>query len=357
MVITQRSLGMNSISSSRSDISTFMLLPAVLLLAAAILLFGWTGLCLGESLKDLDRFPALKARLIADGFDAALVESLYANPEIAFDRKVISVYFLYREGKLNYDQFLARSAIDETVAYYKKHEKTLKRVEDAYGVNAEVICAIILVETRLGKVVGSRLVINTLSTLADLDEKRTRDRLWLGHLRDKTDDSERQFEVWAARKSAWAYDELKAYLEYVSAQEMDPRTIQGSFAGAMGIAQFIPSSILQYARDGNKDGRINLFQHEDAIESIANYLKQNGWKPGLSRQEAFDVILKYNNSRYYAETILKVAELVEESRKKMGASWTGEPDRLPSDPRGFKVSKNFLLSAPLLWKKAFPPSA
>jgi membrane-bound lytic murein transglycosylase B len=88
----------------------------------------------------------------------------------------------------------------------------------------------------------------------------------------------------------------------------------GSFAGALGISQFIPSSVLRFAQDGNKDGQINLFDHEDAIMSIAYYLKQHGWKPGLSRNEQFRIVLTYNHSEYYAETILKVAERLSESQ-------------------------------------------
>jgi membrane-bound lytic murein transglycosylase B len=156
--------------------------------------------------------------------------------------------------------------------------------------------------------------------LADLHEKETRDGLWDAHLDGKAKESKKQFESWAARKSTWAYAELRAYLEYVSDENLDPLSINGSFAGALGISQFIPSSVQQYAKDGNEDGRVNLFHHEDAIESIGNYLKQHGWHKSVSRNEAFQIILKYNNSKYYARTILKVAELVEERRKALRAS-------------------------------------
>ena len=78
----------------------------------------------------------------------------------------------------------------------------------------------------------------------------------------------------------------------------------------------MPSSLLRFAQDGNRDGQINLFQHADAIESIANYLKQHGWRPGLKRHEAFRILLRYNHSKYYADTILKVAERLEKLRPK-----------------------------------------
>jgi membrane-bound lytic murein transglycosylase B len=280
-----------------------------------IVLFCWIEPVAGASAGAPEHFSSLQARLISDGFKQPVIESLYSRSQISFDRKVISVYFSHREAKLNYDQFLSSSSIDKTVKYFSNHEKALKRAEKEYGVKAEVICAIILVETRLGTVMGSRLVINTLSTLADLHDGETRDRVWRKQLKGKTDRTREQFDAWAARKSAWAYNELKAYIEYTSSQGIDPATVYGSFAGAMGIAQFIPTSVQSFAQDGNKDGQINLYQHEDAIESIASYLKGHGWRPSLSRKEAFDVILTYNNSRYYADTILKVAERVKKRRK------------------------------------------
>lgn len=72
----------------------------------------------------------------------------------------------------------------------------------------------------------------------------------------------------------------------------------------------MPSSVFAYARDGNRDGRIDLFDHPDAIASIANYLKAAGWQPGIDRQKASKVIFQYNRSTYYVATILKVADLL-----------------------------------------------
>lgn len=67
---------------------------------------------------------------------------------------------------------------------------------------------------------------------------------------------------------------------------MNPADIKGSYAGALGIAQFMPSNALSLAKDGDMDGKIDLFDHPDAIHSIANYLKQHGWKLGLTRRRA-----------------------------------------------------------------------
>jgi membrane-bound lytic murein transglycosylase B len=265
----------------------------------------WGGSGVARSTPD--PFAALKTRLVQDGFDSDGVEALYAKSEVTFDSGGVAAYFLHREGTANYDQFLTKHSIDAAFDYLEKHKKALKQAEEVYGVEGEVITAIILVETRFGTVIGKRLVINTLSTLAALGNKEDRDRFWKEHLRGKEGASKRRFDAWASQKSGWAYRELKAYLEYVDAQGLDPLSMPGSFAGALGISQFIPSSVLKFAQDGNLDGQVNLFDHEDAIMSIAYYLKVHGWKPGLSRSEQFRVVLTYNHSEYYAETILKVA--------------------------------------------------
>ena len=120
--------------------------------------------------------------------------------------------------------------------------------------------------------------------------------------------SRQNFEKKADSKSDWAYRELKAFLTYTAEQDMDPTIIKGSYAGAMGISQFMPSNIAPYGKDGNADGKIDLFDHADAISSIASYLKHYGWKPGMPRNAAYKVVYHYNHSKYYVNTILDVAE-------------------------------------------------
>jgi membrane-bound lytic murein transglycosylase B len=287
-------------------------------LAIAVLSSVWLTGCAdnvyGESSGGPEPYTTLQKRLIRDGFDSSFIRSLYSRPEVVFDQGGLAAYFSHREATLNYDQFLTRSSLDQAIDYLGRHQKAFKQTQHVYGVEDEVITAIILVESRLGAFVGKRRVLNTLSALAALDDKGNRDMLWHTYVKHKAPGAGSQFDQWARRKSAWAYRELKAFLQYVKAQKVDPYSVYGSYAGALGIAQFVPSSVLRFAQDGNRDGRINLYHHEDAIESVANYLKQHGWRPGLKRQEAFRTLLNYNRSRYYAETILKVAERLRDLR-------------------------------------------
>ena len=191
----------------------------------------------------------------------------------------------------------------------REHAATLEAAEKKFGVDPNVITAIILVETKFGRFLGTRSIINTLSTMASLTEAPPREYLW-GQLPKERRFERNRYDQKADRKSQWAYKELKAFLTYTQQHKVDPINIKGSYAGAMGIAQFMPSNILAYGKDGNGDGRIDLFEDADAIHSIASYLKHYGWKPGIDRKKAYKVVYHYNHSKYYVNTVLKITELL-----------------------------------------------
>ena len=102
--------------------------------------------------------------------------------------------------------------------------------------------------------------------------------------------SRKKFEKKAASRSKWAYKELKALLKYSSREGVDPAVIPGSFAGAVGVAQFMPTSIMAYGKDGNDDGVVDMLNHVDSMASIANFLKSHGWRKGQSRKKAEKII-------------------------------------------------------------------
>lgn len=151
------------------------------------------------------------------------------------------------------DIFLDRQRIDGGVAFWREHADTLARAERVYGVPAEIIVAIIGVETRYGRITGRDAVMDALTTLA--------------------------FEF--PRRADFFRSELEHYLLLTREEGIDPLGLQGSYAGAMGIAQFMPSSYRAYAIDFNGDGRRNLWTNPvDAIGSVASYLAEHGWRRG-----------------------------------------------------------------------------
>ncbi|MFC4974661.1 lytic murein transglycosylase B [Halomonas beimenensis] len=151
------------------------------------------------------------------------------------------------------DIFLGEERIAQGAAFIETHGDAFARAEAEYGVPAEIIAAILGVETRYGEVTGDHRVLDSLSTLA------------FHH----------------PRRGEFFRGELAAFLEIAFAQGMAPENLEGSYAGAMGYPQFIPTSYRAYAVDFDGDGRRNLWTDPvDAIGSIAHYLAEHRWAPG-----------------------------------------------------------------------------
>ncbi len=257
-------------------------------------------------------FKTLKDRLIQDGFNAARIDEIYDNPAVNFELKGVSSYFVHNEAKLNYDLFSQPKMIQKARDYMAKHQDELVSAQKKFGVDPEVITAIMLVETKLGTYVGRISILSILSTMSVMRDNDPREAVWEALPEDRRY-SRNTYEKKADKKADWAYRELKAFLNYTDQHKIDPVSIVGSYAGAMGIAQFMPSNILAYGDDGNQDGQINLFHHADAIHSIASYLKHYGWQPGITSKEAGKVVYHYNHSSYYVKTVLKITDLLKNS--------------------------------------------
>ncbi len=277
------------------------------------LLLAWVAACGVANAEEAARnyFKPLKQRLIADGFDAGRIDTLYRSSQVAFEAKSVSAYFLHNEAKLDYKKMTQAQWIAEARNYMRTHSLSLQDAEVRFGVDPKVITAIILVETKFGRYLGKQSILNILSTMAALTEREPREHLWTQLPADRRFSRE-QYNKKADQKAAWAYKELKAFLTYSEQHQVDPIAVQGSYAGALGIAQFMPSNILLFGQDGNGDGRINLFEDADAIHSIAGYLKHYGWQPGIDREKAYKAVYHYNHSSFYVNTILEIADLLKE---------------------------------------------
>ncbi|CAH1086631.1 lytic murein transglycosylase B [Candidatus Nitrotoga sp. 1052] len=149
--------------------------------------------------------------------------------------------------------FINNKHISDGLKFWQNHISALQRAEKEYGVPQEMIVAVIGVETNYGRNTGKFNMLDTLTTLA--------------------------FDY--PRRADFFRNELEQYLLLAREQKFEPFKIQGSYAGALGIPQFMPSSYRKHAVDYNNDGIINLFNDpEDAIGSVANYFKQYGWQSG-----------------------------------------------------------------------------
>ena len=274
-------------------------------LFTVLIIFSFTNATAGKD--DARYFNWLEAKLVGDGFDADTIKSLFKNPKLSFNVKDVSLFFVHSESRLNYNQYLRPSIILMAKKYMEVHLSDLEAAEKRYGVDKEIITAIILIETNLGTLLGKSPVFSTLATMASLAEPQLKEKLWR-RIPAKRRLTRKRYDKKVSQKAEWAYNELKAFINYTSLAKIDPYSIYGSYAGAMGIAQFMPSNIMPLGRDGDNDGRVDLFNHADAIASIANYLKHYGWRSGINAKDAYKVVFKYNHSKPYVKTILAIAK-------------------------------------------------
>ena len=151
--------------------------------------------------------------------------------------------------------FITEKRIGLGAEFWREHASTLMRAEERFGVPPEIIVAIIGVESFYGVYRGRFRVLDALATLGFRYPKR----------------------------SEFFLSELEAFVLLCDEEHLDATSVEGSYAGAMGISQFISSSYRRYAVDFDEDGSRDLMESpEDAIGSIANYLSVHGWRPGAA---------------------------------------------------------------------------
>ncbi len=273
-----------------------------------LLVFMICGLLCGRAWPE----TSLVSRLAAEkGVDRKLLEQLRAGDFFAVDTGIVARNLKQSEYKAAYERFLQPPAVRKAAAFLAENRSWLKPVANRYGVDAEVITAIFLVESDLGRYPGRYPLLKVFSSLALCDRKACLDEVYR-KLRPRHPRLDYAWlEKRARKKAAWGYRQLVALLKL--SDRLEVKKVKGSWAGAFGICQFIPTSCLTYAVDGSGDGRIDLYDFEDAAASVANYLKINGWRPGLDREKREKVIWSYNHSRLYCRTIVELAERLRHS--------------------------------------------
>jgi membrane-bound lytic murein transglycosylase B len=222
-------------------------------LALAFALFIFTLSSAFAGLADRPDVKAFISEMVEKhGFKRSELVSIMNKATI--QQSIIDAMNRPAEGKPWYQYrpiFITEQSINSGVAYYQTHKDALKRAEREYGVPAEMIVAIIGVETRYGKNKGSYSVLDALSTLAFDYPKR----------------------------APFFKSELEAFLLLTREEKIDPTTLKGSYAGAMGTPQFMPSSYRAWAVDFTGNGKRNLWDNDtDAIGSVANYFAKHGWQ-------------------------------------------------------------------------------
>ena len=227
---------------------------AVILLSASL---STSVLAEQKTQADFDVYvAALKKEAIEKGYDEALVDQALATAK--FKKKVISADKNQPEVKETLETYLPKRVpqwkIDRARKLYKENQEVLEKVAKEYGVQARFIVALWGLESNFGKIQGGHSVIASLVTLA-----------------------------FDGRRETMYKNQLWAALDILKEGHITLDKFKGSWAGAMGQTQFMPTSFNAYAVDYNGDGRKDIWTtEEDAFASIANYLKQAGWNDDLT---------------------------------------------------------------------------
>ncbi len=238
-----------------------MLLPNQFLGVAILLIVGIGPSATGNAATisvDPVAVQAAKEAFIGDmvqshGFERDALTELMAGAEIKM--RILEAISTPAERTLKWHEyrkiFLSQERINAGVKFWGEHEQNIARISKDYGVAPEMIVAIIGVETFFGRITGKHRVLDALSTLAFAYPPRAK----------------------------FFRKELEQFLLLAREEGVEPSVALGSYAGAMGSPQFIPSSYRAYAVDESADGKRDLWSNwADVIGSVANYFSRHGWR-------------------------------------------------------------------------------
>ena len=189
---------------------------------------------------------ALKNNISENTFNIVMANVKFLPKVIEYDRFQPE---FYEDTRTYIGKRTSEKKQQKGINFYKQNKVLIDLVEEEFNIEKELLLALMGIETNFGTYVGKMDIISSLATLS-----------------------------YDKRRSEFFTNELITLLKLIEKKQIDYKTLYGSWAGAFGFFQFMPSTITNYAIDHNKDDKINLKDNEDAYPSAANYLKEIGWK-------------------------------------------------------------------------------
>ena len=238
--------------------------------------------------------------------DLELVKHFLADARAQFQPGILEINTTHQETEVQYAHQLATAQVVRCMEFLDAKGDEVKSSSEKYGVPAEIIVSILKVESNFGSYPGKEYIFNVFWSLSLGDHPGVLDEMHAVKGMDQKEQAQR-----LRRRARWGRSELLEIIHQVKGGAGDwIMWIKGSWAGAFGLPQFIPSSYSAYGRDGNDDGIVDLNNISDASASIAYYLKANGWKGKIGRDRQKKVIMRYNHSSHYADCILALADSI-----------------------------------------------
>ena len=237
----------------------------------------------GENYRAFNRL--IRQTDIENFYTVNELRALFEDPMLQESKIILDRFKRKPEKNKTYQEyrniFLQEERIQKGVAFCFEHKETLKKISEDFDIDPLIIVAIIGIETNYGTRFAEHSVLVSLYTQASkLPQRRT-----------------------------WATKEMFEFLVYCKKEGIAPFSVEGSYAGAFGFGQFIPSSFNKLSIDYNQNGKKEPYGWEDVLGSVAYYLRENGYPPKYHnfsfRSKAWHAIRTYNRSDHYANTVIE----------------------------------------------------
>ena len=248
--------------------------------------------------------------LITDGVEPAQAKSLMQDPRILDRPDIIikNLFFSSPKGSAKRPDVMdiRPRLIDQARVFMAENTERLAAVEKRFGTSPAIIVAILLIESRLGTYKMPYHVASAYANLAFMLDPDYLKEIQARYIKDYPQLAEEATLNRAKRKAMWSAGELAYLIHLANHLSVDPLSLSGSFAGAMGPGQFIPSSFWIFGMDAGGDGAADPLNMADANFSMGNYLKHYGWREDAPLEEKRKAIWFYNRSDVYVNTVMTV---------------------------------------------------
>lgn len=251
----------------------------------------------------------LATKLIGDGVPEERVAQLFSLPQFP-KHEPVPFSIAPKESHTLYSGFFEEPTLSIARVFLTSNADAFMHAERRFGVARSTVAALLLVETQCGRIVGTNQVAVRIARVASVAEPETIEFNIARLTAEDPTISADQVRARAQYLEATFYPELKALFEVTERLGVSLLDLRGSSAGAFGIPQFMPSSYLRFAVDGDGDAVASLFEPADAILSAANFLHSFGWRDTASEEDKLNVLWNYNRSDAYGAAVLKVSELL-----------------------------------------------
>ena len=266
----------------------------------------------------------LEKRLTKIGLSQAFIREALKDYEPQPFEKVLTLNLLgFLRVPGQHMNLVTPQAVHETAKFIAENQDSFDLAKEKYKVPADVISALLWIETRHGQDVGTFHTVSVFLDLLQADLAPNRKELiklaYVQNVKNQQGYSRKNLrQVMAERtkkKAQWAEGELIQLAAIRKEKNLDIKTLRGSYAGAFGLPQFIPSSYRMYAKSVDPETTPDLSDDGDAIVSVAYYLMKSGWRgsrvgAGTHQDNRVIALMKYNNSRDYADSILTISRRV-----------------------------------------------